>query len=195
MSLLFLLVFTVIFLNLGSIRENLESPSCPTGYRYAGGSNSCIPPSGGEFVCPSGATKVRGGDGSVSCLDNSRLQEALNHRGRGGPVTLVDPPPASAASPSNPSCPTGYNYTADGNRCISTTGGPFICPSVATKMRAGNGEIQCIDNNRVQTALNHRGPGGPMTLVDSPPSAASPQQRPAEPQGVPSCGMEKFAAY
>jgi hypothetical protein len=95
----------------------------------------------------------------------------------------------------SPSCPAGYNYTADGNRCISTTGGPFICPSVATKMRAGNGEIQCIDNNRVQTALNHRGPGGPMTLVDSPPSAASPQQRPAEPKGVPSCGIEKFAAY
>ena len=77
-----------------------SNPTCPAGYRYAGGSNSCIPPSGGEFVCPSGNTMIAGGNGDKSCIPNERVQEAV----ASGRVTVVNspPPPTRSATTSAP---------------------------------------------------------------------------------------------
>ena len=186
-GLLFLVVFTVTLLNHGTIREKLEGPSCPAGYRYAGGSNTCIPSGGGPFICPSGNTMIAGGNGDKSCIPNERVQEAV----ASGRVTVVNSPPA-------PSCPAGYRYAGGSNTCIPSGGGPFICPSGNTMIAGGNGDKSCIPNERVQEAVA----SGRVTVVNSPPAptrpattSAPPQQHPTKPQGVPSCDIEKFAAY
>jgi hypothetical protein len=80
------------------------SSKCPPGYTYAGGSNSCMPQGGGEFLCPSDSTKVIGRNGEKSCIPNSRLQEAL----ASGQVTVYNAgttPSAPAATSPAPAAP------------------------------------------------------------------------------------------
>jgi hypothetical protein len=234
MSLLFLVVFAVILLNLGTIRENLEVPiaqmggRCVDGFRTVGDKCVSIDPTASiaprePAPCPTGCTFYNGGclkDDTIYCMDQQRENEpkCISIRGRpfseaqcpfgtcpGGKTSVVNlcvgpcPPGKKVqgelcvsddASPSNPSCPAGYRYAGGSNSCIPPSGGEFVCPSGATKVRGGDGSVSCLDNSRLQEALNHRGPGGRVTLVDPPP-----QQRPAEPQGVPSCNLENFAAY
>jgi hypothetical protein len=206
-GLLFLAVFAVILLNLGTIRENLESLSCPTGYNYEWSSNTCIPSGGGPFICPRSATKVRGRNGSEFCVDNSRLEDALKNGGPGGPVTLSDSPPSPQQGLAEPQevpaefmgCPIGC--FSDGVMCLKNGGGRCDskqCPNGQTESMGG-----CYRNCAAGKKLDNRTCVVDRTVLASesnntnntvPPPTRSANTS-ASPQGVSSCDIEKFAAY
>jgi hypothetical protein len=70
-----------------------QTPTCPPGYNYAGGSNTCIPTGGGAFVCPSGSTRYTGRNGEKGCVPNDRVQEGVSS----GQITIDSSSPAAPA--------------------------------------------------------------------------------------------------
>ena len=70
-----------------------STSSCPPGYNYAGGSNTCIPTGGGAFVCPSGSTRYTGRNGEKGCVPNDRVQEGVSS----GQITIDSSSPAAPA--------------------------------------------------------------------------------------------------
>ena len=94
------LLIVALLTSMTRMTEHMTTPTCPAGYSYAGGSNSCIPNGGGDFICPSGNTKMVGRNGDRFCIPNERLQQAVSS----GQATVDKSAPANppATPPAKP---------------------------------------------------------------------------------------------
>jgi hypothetical protein len=112
------------------------------------------------------------------------------------PTNIPVPPPPPASS-STPSCPPGYNFAAGSGFCISTTGGPLVCPNGYKKITDQNGQNpSCVPDT--PSATNMGTPPAPIATpatTSAPTAPATPPPAAAAPAPVMSCNIESFAPF
>ena len=100
-----------------------QTPSCPPGYNYSGGSNTCRPTGGGDFICPSGNTKYTGRNGEKGCIPNDRVEAGVSS----GQITVDNssaPAPTPAATPAATAPPTAPKAAAPASAAAPATPPP-----------------------------------------------------------------------
>ena len=112
------------------------------------------------------------------------------------PTNIPVPPPPPASS-STPSCPPGYNFAAGSGFCISTTGGPLLCPNGYKKITDQNGQNpSCVPDT--PSATNMGTPPAPIATpatTSAPTAPATPPPAAAAPEPVMACNIESFAPF
>ena len=175
----------------GTVEKDGMCMYCPPQFKLVGDKCVTIDPDAYEskFIkrapCASGQTESDG-----ACFESCRAGKKLD-----GFLCTSDGYSPSTSVSSNtgaPTCPAGYRYAAGSNSCMPNGGGEFICPSGNTMVAGGNGDKSCIPNERVQQAVA----SGQVTVVNSPTAPTNSTSTAApQPTGIPSCGMESFAAF
>jgi hypothetical protein len=111
--------------------------------------------------------------------------------------TNIPVPPSPPASSSTPSCPPGYNFAAGSGFCISTTGGPLVCPNGYKKITDQNGQNpHCVPDTPSATSMGT--PPAPIATpatTSAPTAPATPPPAAAAPAPVMSCNIESFAPF